>query len=193
MKMNKDVLWLTKEWWRGGRWSRGDMLWRGGGGTSKRGFTLVELLVVIAIIGILATLILLQLGGARARARDTQRISHITQLQGALELYWEDFGMYPAALTDANLPQYFQGTTIPKDPITGQDYGYATATSGGIVIGYHLYGELEQNANALKSDADIDSSTSPFTGGVNGIEPVDATGRIDCDAGPCYFDRGITP
>ena len=59
------------------------------------GFTLVELLLVIAIIGILASIILVGLGGARSRARDTQRVSDIKSLATAAEYYDGDVGHYP--------------------------------------------------------------------------------------------------
>lgn len=62
----------------------------------NRGFTLVELLVVIAIIGILATVVLIQLGLAREKARDVKRVTDLRQIKTALELYYDDNGgTYP--------------------------------------------------------------------------------------------------
>jgi type II secretion system protein G len=64
---------------------------------SKQGFTLIELLVVVAIIGLLATLSIVALNNARARARDARRVADIKQIQTALELYYNDQGSYPTA------------------------------------------------------------------------------------------------
>jgi len=86
-----------------------------------RGFTLIELLVVIAIIGILATIVLVSLGTARRRARDTRRIGDLRQVALALQLYREDNTGYPAALTGL-VPNFMRA--LPKDPSTGADYGY---------------------------------------------------------------------
>jgi type II secretion system protein G len=63
----------------------------------QQGFTLIELLVVISIIGLLASVVLVSLNGARSKARDTRRIADIKQLQTALEFYFDSLSSYPAS------------------------------------------------------------------------------------------------
>lgn len=87
-----------------------------------KGFTLLELLVVIAIVGFLASVAIVNLNSARARARDAVRIRDYRILTKAIELYYDDNGHYPCDNHDLSdgtwLPElapYFD--TIPRDPI----------------------------------------------------------------------------
>lgn len=66
------------------------------------GFTLIELLVVIAIIGLLAGIVVSSLNSARVRARDSKRISDFRQIQGALELFYDQTGQYPVPSVAGN-------------------------------------------------------------------------------------------
>lgn len=66
------------------------------------GFTLIELLVVIAIIGMLSSVVLASLNSARAKARDSRRISDLRQVQNAVEMYYHDHGTYPLTTTHAD-------------------------------------------------------------------------------------------
>lgn len=54
---------------------------------SIRAFTIVELLVVIVIIGILATIVTLNLTSSRLRAADRKAIANVNLLSGALDQY----------------------------------------------------------------------------------------------------------
>jgi prepilin-type N-terminal cleavage/methylation domain-containing protein len=63
--------------------------------TRRRAFTLVELLVVIAIIGLLSTVAVISLAGARSKARDAKRLADKTQIIKALQMYYDSNGGWP--------------------------------------------------------------------------------------------------
>ena len=65
------------------------------GQRENRGFTLIELLVVISIIGLLSSVVLASLNGARQKARVAKRLSDLNQVQLALENYYSTNNAYP--------------------------------------------------------------------------------------------------
>lgn len=153
---------------------------------------MVELLVVIAIIGILATLLLLQLGVARQRARDAKRTADVNQVRTALELYFDDNSQYPQQITYAGLgvlivPKYL--TLMPTDPLNVAPHTYGYAFSGN--TRYQVWAELEQWAQALNSDSDINSTSAGWTGQiVNGALDNKATGCTTGASADCVYDTG---
>ncbi|MFH1496640.1 MAG: type II secretion system protein [Verrucomicrobiota bacterium] len=57
----------------------------------RRGFTLVELLTVVVIVGILATIVAVSLGRARASAREARCLGNLRQLGAASMLFAADY------------------------------------------------------------------------------------------------------
>jgi len=76
------------------------------------GFTLLELLVVIAIIGLLATIIMINLNNARDKAKDTLVKHDMSQLQKAAALIYDRDGAY-TKLCDGTIPDSLNTSEEP--------------------------------------------------------------------------------
>jgi prepilin-type N-terminal cleavage/methylation domain-containing protein len=104
---------------------------------NKKAFTLVELAVVLLVIGILSGLLLRNLGGFTASARDERRIGDLRNVSIYITNYYARQGKYPTATTWSGLESELRnagvlgyGINLPRDPLSpNQDYSYSYCTS----------------------------------------------------------------
>jgi len=80
----------------------------------RAGFTLIELLVVIAIIGILASMMLPSLSGAKQRGKMILCINNLRQMGLAIQMYVDD---HQQRFPPATVTQMDPLTGLPADPI----------------------------------------------------------------------------
>lgn len=90
--------------------------------SKARGFTLIELLIVIAIIAILSGILITSLTGSKAKSRDGKRVSDISQIQLAIEQYFDRCQQYPVPSGGGTVGALTTGA------------GSGTCTSGGTGI-----------------------------------------------------------
>ena len=95
---------------------------------SKKGFTLIELLVVVSIIGLLASIVVVSLGGARSQGRDAKRHADIRQMQTAQELCVNERACDNASSNDYWNPAASSWVTAPN----------TCATVAGSLVGTYL-------------------------------------------------------
>jgi hypothetical protein len=76
--------------------------------------------------------------GTQATSRDTNRQTDVTELQNALNAYYEENHQYPTALSQL-VPDFL--STIPNDPRTGTNYPYHAIDNRGnymLCVSYEL-------------------------------------------------------
>lgn len=123
----------------------------------SKGFTLLELLIVIVIVGFLAAIIIASVNSARARGRDTKKITEMKSMQNALQIYFSTNGYYPQTCTGASC--VLVPSLISKVP-DGVDYTGLDTISTGKCRAYHMGVTLETNNKVLSTDKDMTSSTA---------------------------------
>lgn len=67
---------------------------------THKAFTLVELLVVMAIIGVMASIVIVNLSKSTRLSRDTKRKTDIAELRKGLKLYFDQTKTYPPTMAD---------------------------------------------------------------------------------------------
>ncbi len=123
----------------------------------SKGFTLIELIVVIGILSVLAVASLVALNPVAQfqKANDARRKADLSQIQKALETYYQDNGKYPLSSVSAPLYRITvpPGSTIidwatswqpymnllPRDPIASKTYVYYSTGQS-----YYLYASLDR-------------------------------------------------
>jgi prepilin-type N-terminal cleavage/methylation domain-containing protein len=115
----------------------------------QKGFTLIELLVVIAIIGILASVVLVNVNNARNRGRAASVQSSLSSLRGIMELegYTQDTNTYINPLTVTNIGKV---VTLRNALIAnGETVGGDTPIRGNGGIGFWFMAARTRNGNAV--------------------------------------------
>ncbi len=136
----------------------------------KKGFTLIELLVVIAIIGILAAVILSNLGEAKNVARDGAVKSQLTNIRGQAELYAQTNGnnYAAAAVSTCTAASSMFDSTLDNNVaalITGIGNSGGTAICGASPTGWAVSSSLPSGAADWCVDSSGQSVSSTIVAG----------------------------
>jgi prepilin-type N-terminal cleavage/methylation domain-containing protein len=106
----------------------------------KKGFTLIELLIVIGIIGVLASIVLVSMGSARAKARDAVRQADMRQWVSAMELYYNDNDAY---YSSASMPSDAAITYLPRVPVSPKSPAYGWVNNTADAQKFCIYATME--------------------------------------------------
>ncbi len=122
--------------------------------SAEHGFTLVELMVVILIIGLLATVVIINVLPATDKAAETKAKADVSTLESAAEMYRLNKLAYPSAAEGLQaLAREGYVKRLPKDP-WGNPYHYAAPGRDGRPFDISSYGADGREGGEGK-DADI--------------------------------------
>ena len=124
------------------------------GNDGEEGFTLVELMVVIVIIGLLATVVIINVLPATDKAAATKAKADVATLEQGVEMYRLNKLRYPSGdegLQAISAEGYVK--RLPKDP-WGNAYRYAAPGRNGAAFEIYSYG-ADGREGGTGQDADI--------------------------------------
>ncbi|EKD56544.1 MAG: type II secretory pathway, component OutG [uncultured bacterium] len=141
----------------------------------NKGFSLTEIMVVVLIIGILTSIVTVNLSSAKVKGRDSKRQSDMEAMAAALEIYYAQNKAYPIAkswnalkdVTDTSgktfYPTYI--SSWPADPKTATGtfpkayiYYYASNDTGSMfVVDARLEGKGTCDSSIVLNDPINDS------------------------------------
>ncbi len=125
----------------------------------KKGFTLIEMAMVLLVIGILAGIVLRNIGGQSSIARDTRRIGDLRNTANYLATYLGKFGYFPSSTSWSALESTLTNAGItdrlPRDP-SGKSYDYYYCTDTGSIAN-----QADINHFVLRAQLEQSSSSSP--------------------------------
>lgn len=136
----------------------------------NNGFTLIEVIVVVSILSVITLAVITILNPVLQiqKARDTQRKADLSQIQKALESYYQDNGSYPQSTSSPyqipgaawNTPWRPYMNLLPKDPSSGRYVYYSDGQS------YYLYANLERGSKDTQACANLNANecgNKPFS------------------------------
>ncbi|MDJ0739693.1 MAG: prepilin-type N-terminal cleavage/methylation domain-containing protein [Gammaproteobacteria bacterium] len=166
----------------------------------QSGFTLVELLIVVIILALLSAIVVPQFAASTDDARSSAADTSLSNLRAALDLYYQQHGEYPGALTA--VPTSACGGTSGTGVATGgagatattaflEQLSLYTDADGGacsVADANHRFGpymkkpQLENEpfgeSNALEVIADADLNMGATAGDPGGYKYDSQTGKI---------------
>ena len=145
---------------------------------AQAGFSLIELMVVIAIMGLLATVVAVNVMGRTYDAKVKKVQADFDAIKKAIELYKLDNGKYPQRLDDLwqapgglknwKGPYLNDAPPAPQDPWgTAYKYDPPTGSGGFTITSYGADGAPGPGSGIEDQDLDSKNITKVNTGGGN--------------------------
>ncbi len=129
---------------------------------ARRGFSLLEMMLVVVIIGILMTVVVLNLGGSIGRTKIQVTKSKMMQIKGALITYSGEYGSYPTAdsmtLSSITLLPLVTTKSLEVVPLDGWKHEFVyrfPGTSGIAERPFDLFSVGEDGIPGTPDDIDI--------------------------------------